>query len=160
MIPAELLSASEVADELSDSFFSKGLHFECRRCSNCCRLTPGFVFLTVSDLKNLMKATGLSRADFSSAYCRLVNINGFKRVSLIEKNNYDCIFWANGGCTVYEHRPFQCRSFPFWRSKLSSAAAWEECKESCPGVGLGRIHSEDIIEGWLKKQRRVDFLEQ
>ena len=145
---------------MSDIFYKKGLRFECTHCSRCCRLTPGYVFLTFKDLKDLMKATGLFQKSFLETYCREVNISGIKRISLKEKNNLDCIFWENGGCAVYEYRPFQCKSYPFWSSNLSSPGAWEELKKSCPGVGRGRLHSKTMIDYWLKsRQKKEQFLE-
>jgi len=94
---------------MEDVFYKDGLHFECRRCSNCCRYEPGFVFLSYHDLKRLEYATSLSRAECVSRYCRGIYIHGTYRLSLIEKDNYDCIFWSEEGCLVYEHRPLQWR---------------------------------------------------
>jgi Fe-S-cluster containining protein len=86
-------------------------------------------------------------------YCRVVDVSGFKRLSLKEKLNFDCIFWADGGCTIYRARPFQCRSFPFWSSNLISEEAWQSASLSCPGIGRGVLHSKREIEYWLKKHR-------
>ncbi|RKX73185.1 MAG: YkgJ family cysteine cluster protein, partial [Spirochaetes bacterium] len=83
---------------MGKTFYSEGLKFECRRCSSCCRYSPGYVFLFNQDLKNLCKITGLPEIDFLRKYCREVTINGIKRISLKEKSNYDCIFWEEGGC--------------------------------------------------------------
>ncbi|MBA7617765.1 hypothetical protein ES703_25083 [subsurface metagenome] len=143
---------------MAESFYEDGLRFECTRCSCCCRMTPGYVLLTESDLRNLMKATGRSWDEFLEEYCRQININGFKRISLIEKSNLDCILWEKDGCTVYTNRPLQCRSFPFWKSKLSSEAEWNRLKKTCPGIGKGRLHSKARIEHWLKIQTRGKFL--
>ena len=130
-------------------FYAKGLRFQCTNCSNCCRHDPGYVFLNEEDRQALMSITKLSRRDFISTYCRIVDIHGFKRVSLIEKPNYDCIFWADGGCTVYQARPVQCRSYPFWSPFLESREDWDQLEASCPGVNQGRLHSRKKIEQWL-----------
>ena len=63
-----------------------------------------------------------------------------RRVSLREKANLDCMFWENGGCSVYEARPLQCRSFPFW-SALVSSEEWDLHAQQCPGIGKGSLHS-------------------
>ncbi len=138
---------------MSDRFYKAGLRFECQRCSRCCRHTPGFVFLAEEDLQRLMMRTGLARSAFLDRYCRTVNLNGIRRVSLIEKSNLDCIFWEDGGCSVYSHRPLQCRSYPFWAANLGSAAEWEDLKVSCRGVGKGRLHSAAEIDRWLEEVR-------
>jgi uncharacterized protein len=138
---------------------NKGLQFSCTRCSNCCRHTPGYVFLSEKDVTNLLPATGLGRAEFLRKYCRIVNVNGFYRLSLREKQNYDCIFWADGACLVYKKRPLQCKSYPFWSSILSSYSSWLEQKKMCPGIGNGTFHPRRKIEYWLKKRLKERFIE-
>jgi len=144
---------------MADDFYMSGLRFSCTRCSRCCRFAPGYVFLTEADLKRLERGTGMSRSELLKNYCRRVNVNGIMRLSLKEKANFDCIFWEADGCSIYRHRPLQCRSFPFWASHLSSPAAWEALKKTCPGVGRGRIHSRREIVRWLSKQERARYLE-
>ncbi len=62
-------------------------------------------------------------------------------VSLIEKRNHDCVFWAEGvGCTVYEQRPRQCRTWPFWRISLEDRSTWDEQARGCPGMNRGALH--------------------
>ena len=140
------------------SFYSKGLRFKCSRCSRCCRHTPGYVFLTRSDLVGLVKATGLTEEGVLEKYCREVNIGGFRRVSLKEKANLDCIFWEDGGCSMYHDRPLQCRSFPFWNLHLYSEESWQKAAKDCPGIGQGSLHSEEEIRDWLNKQVKEVFL--
>ena len=137
---------------MGDVFYREGLHFECQRCSACCRYEPGFVFLSYNDLDRLQQATGLSRTEFVQRYCRGVYINGAYRLSLIEKDNYDCIFWTESGCSVYEHRPLQCRSYPFWPDILHSRESWNSLYTSCKGVNQGKLHSFEEIQKWLKKR--------
>ncbi|GAG33490.1 unnamed protein product, partial [marine sediment metagenome] len=49
-------------------------------------------------------------------------------------------------CLVYECRPAQCRSFPFWPDALKSKAAFRAISRGCPGVGKGRLYTvEDIL---------------
>lgn len=138
--------------------FKSGLRFACRRCSSCCRHEPGYVFLTREDLERLAEGLSLPPRTVLARFCREVRIGGFRRVSLRERPNYDCILWGPEGCTVYEHRPFQCRSFPFWPANLDSAEHWEELRRACPGAGRGRLHPESEIRGWLAEGGRQSFL--
>jgi Fe-S-cluster containining protein len=139
-------------------FYDEGLRFTCVRCSNCCRHSPGYVFLIRKDVKRLLVATGLDLKAFQERYLREVNLSGIHRISLKEKPNYDCIFWQKDGCSVYRYRPMQCRSYPFWSGNLVSPHAWEQLKSSCPGVGVGRVHSRREIERWLRKAEENRFL--
>ena len=139
-------------------FYENGLRFQCTRCSKCCRLTPGFVFLSADDLKGIAGIIKLSTEEVVSRYCRVINIGGFKRLSLIEKSNYDCIFWEDTGCRIYAGRPLQCRSYPFWQSNLESIEAWENVSAKCPGTGKGKKHNRKTIEYWLEMRRTERLL--
>ncbi|ORC36612.1 zinc/iron-chelating domain-containing protein [Marispirochaeta aestuarii] len=143
---------------MNTPFYSRGLRFECTGCSRCCRHEPGYVFLSDNDLSRLCAAKELSRAEFLEKYCRSVNIHGFSRLSLREKDNYDCIFWKDGGCSVYESRPLQCRTYPFWEPFLNSREDWEAMSGECPGVNRGRLYSQKEIDRLLEARRSEALL--
>jgi len=47
--------------------------------------------------------------------------------------SHDCIFYSRdaGGCLVYDVRPQQCQTFPFWdyfKTRL------QELQDECPGI--------------------------
>ena len=135
---------------LNNPFYAGGLRFSCMRCSTCCRFEAGYVFLSVEDTERLKADLNLDNDEFLRIYCRWIpSYKGLSRLSLKEKKNYDCIFWEEGGCTVYDARPLQCRAFPFWDSVLSSRVDWEMTSKSCPGVNKGSLHSEETIRNWL-----------
>ena len=69
------------------------------------------------------------------------------RRSLTEFANGDCTFFdpEKRCCTIYEARPAQCKTWPFWNSNLESRASWEALSPDCPGAGKGNFVSfEDI----------------
>lgn len=135
-------------------FYAKGLRFECTRCSACCRHDPGYVFLSQVDLDALCAHFGLDEAEFRRRHCRVVDFGIVTRLSLLEKANNDCAHWENGGCAIYEARPQQCRSFPFWSSNVFDQESWDNCARDCPGVNRGGLHSARRIAEWL--QARID----
>jgi uncharacterized protein len=139
-------------------FYESGLRFECTRCSQCCRHTPGYVFLSASDVASLVAATKIERQELLRRYCRQVSFGVANRLSLKEKANLDCVFWENEGCSVYEARPLQCRSFPFWAGCVSSQEEWEHHGKQCPGIGKGALHSKEEIERWIAQRLREGFL--
>lgn len=135
-------------------FYRNGLRFSCQRCSQCCRIEPGFVFLCEEDLHALVEETGVPQDQFLKQYCRWVSMRGYTYLSLKEKPNYDCIFWNEGGCEVYSHRPLQCRSYPFWESNLSSREQWEALTSTCAGIGQGSLHTYKEIQTWVELRRQ------
>ncbi|MGP1457846.1 MAG: YkgJ family cysteine cluster protein [Treponema sp.] len=135
-----------------NDFFENGLHFSCARCSSCCRHDEGFVYLSESDLSNLCEHFKMERESFISSYCRFVPYAGGAEVlSLLEKDNFDCILWQDGGCTAYNARPAQCSTYPFWTRILSSKRAWVQESAYCPGIDSGQCRTYGDILAHLSK---------
>jgi Fe-S-cluster containining protein len=131
-------------------FYASGLKFSCKRCSSCCRYESGFVFLSEKDLKKLVSQTKMDNSSFISVYCRWVtDWQGKEVLSLKEKHNKDCIFW-DSGCMIYQSRPLQCITFPFWESVISSEYTWEAAASGCPGINTGSLHSGKEIGQYLE----------
>ncbi|MDR1325051.1 MAG: YkgJ family cysteine cluster protein [Treponema sp.] len=133
-------------------FYADGARFSCTRCSTCCRYESGYVFLTEHDATRLFESLRMDYMSFVKAYCRWVPDKwGTEQLTLKEKSNYDCIFWKDG-CSVYEVRPLQCRTFPFWHSVMVSAKAWNEAARCCPGMDKGTLHLVEEIVAYLEQQ--------
>lgn len=150
---------TDLIDFHDRKFYEDGLSFSCTRCSNCCRHDPGYVFLSEADLNNLARNLKLDTDKVIRFYCREVEIGGFTRLSLKERRNFDCIFWNNHGCIVYEARPFQCKSYPFWSAHLDSRESWNALSDQCPGINQGELHSKEKIENWLSLRNREPFID-
>ena len=141
------------------SFYAQGLRFTCVRCSGCCRHESGFVFLSVKDTSFLVAALKMEYGEFIGTFCRWVpSAAGEEQLSLKEKSNYDCIFWAAEGCSVYEARPLQCRAFPFWAQVVDSRENWKATAMSCPGMDQGALHARDSIENWLAQRQNEPII--
>lgn len=135
-----------------DAWWSEeGLRFTCTRCGVCCQgPEPGYVEVGKAEIERLCAHLGMDPHAFGRRYLR--RIKGTK-LSLTEQKNGDCVFWVRGqGCSVYEARPDQCRTFPFWPEVVASPEAWEEQREMCPGMGTGRRYPPAKIEAILAGQ--------
>ncbi len=131
----------------STPWYGGGLRFACTRCGRCCT-GHGYVWLSVERIERIAEYLGMTVDGFSRRYVRRVD----GRLCLVDKASSDCVFWQNeAGCTIYEARPTQCRTFPFWSEYLESPAAWQELAGECPGAGSGPRHDESAI---LRQLRR------
>jgi len=84
-------------------------HYVCQRCTACCRW-PGDVRLEEDELPRIATFLGMSLEQFLDQYTRLrTNRQG---LSLIEKENHECIMLEDGGCRIHEVKPGQCAGFP------------------------------------------------
>jgi Fe-S-cluster containining protein len=50
-----------------------------------------------------------------------------------------CHFLQEGGCSVHEVKPVQCRTYPFWPELVENRKAWKEEGARCPGIGKGGL---------------------
>jgi uncharacterized protein len=128
-------------------WYAKGLRFQCTQCGDCCSGAPGYVWVVNEEIAALAAELKMEVADFEAKYVRKVGV----RKSLIEYSNGDCVFLKDRKCTVYNARPRQCRTWPFWDSNLRSPEAWEQTCEVCPGAGKGQI----VQIGEIERQRAV-----
>ena len=125
--------------------YEKGLQFECTRCGKCCTGFPGFVYLSEPTIVSIAEYLNESINRFMIKYTKTVSVFHEKRFSLIEKPNYDCIFWDDL-CMIYPVRPYQCVAYPFWKRHLVSKREWEKAARFCPGINRGTVHSKSVIE--------------
>ena len=133
-------------------WYEDGLRFQCTQCGDCCSGEPGYVWVNEDELTAIAQHMGLETADFESRYVRQVGSDK----SLKEYPDGDCILLdpLTRKCRVYEVRPIQCRTWPFWDSNLAKRKDWKETCKVCPGAGTGRLYSLQEIEV-ARKQKSV-----
>jgi Fe-S-cluster containining protein len=123
-----------------------GLSFGCTMCGACCTGSGGYVLFTDEEGHSLAQRLGISIEEFYRTYTHETRMG----VSLAEKvSEYgkDCVFLdrdrfpGRAVCGVYEHRPMQCRTWPFWNSNITSPSAWARASASCPGMNKGQRYT-------------------
>ena len=119
-------------------WYQAGLKFECTQCGDCCTGAPGYVWVNKDEIAAIAQRVGMEVDAFESKYVRMVGV----RKSLVEFPNGDCVFFDNQSrkCKVYEARPRQCRTWPFWDSNLKTPETWAATCEVCPGSGKGKLY--------------------
>jgi len=131
-----------------------GLHFACQECGRCCSgPDEGVIWISKPEIEKLAEHLKISVPELRKKYLRRI---GF-RVSIKEnQQTKDCIFLtrSNGfvGCAIYNVRPMQCRTWPFWSSNLNSPDDWNTAAMKCPGINKGRLYTFEEIEK-LRKQK-------
>lgn len=128
-----------------------GVQFQCQGSGKCCTSHGefGFVYLTLEDRKRFAKHLKMRTGEFTKKYCD--KTGGIWHLKEDPKNP-DCMFLKNKGCSVYEARPTQCRTWPFWPEVMGAKEWAKEVKAFCPGVGKGKIWSEKEIVKALNDQ--------
>jgi len=113
-------------------WFDDGLRFKCTGCGKCCTGSPGYVNLSQFDLTRLANHFNLTEQEFAKKYVRQIEED--QHALLDRPSSYDCIFLKNNQCSVYEARPTQCRTFPWWIHNLRDPEDWEEASKRCEGI--------------------------
>lgn len=132
-------------------WWSKGIKFECQGSGKCCtsRGGYGFVYLTLTDRKRFAKFFKIRTAEFTKKFC--TKSHGLWHLNE-DKENPDCMFLIKNRCSVYEARPTQCRTWPFWPEVMNPKAWVKEVINYCPGVGKGKNVSAQEIKKTLLEQ--------
>ena len=127
-----------------EPWYKDGLRFECTQCGDCCTGAPGFVWVNQEEIDAIAAKINLDVDEFEKKYVRKIGM----RRSLVEFPNGDCVFFdtEKRNCSVYEARPRQCRTWPWWNSNINSEKAWKETCEVCPGSGKGKLYDIEHIQ--------------
>ncbi len=117
------------------------LHFGCTGCGRCCT-RPGVVYLHAKDRERLSLFLGVSVAELCDNF--LERDEHGEWVARVEAQR-PCPFLEGEACGVYEARPEQCRTYPFWPELVDQEDSWKEEAEHCPGIHQGRAYKPTEI---------------
>jgi len=103
-------------------FYKDGIRFKCQGEGKCCvtRGRYGYVYLSFSDRRRLAAHFRMSTTAFTAAFTK--KVDGLYELRYTGR---DCPFLRDYRCAVYEARPWQCRTWPFWPENMNSVV-WEK----------------------------------
>ena len=123
---------------MSNIIFQEGYPYAfdvsaCATCQGkCCTGESGYIYVDKSEIENIANFLHLSPEEFGMCY---LYQSGYKySIKEREYNGaYECFFYdrASNGCAIYDVRPTQCRTFPFWDYFKNRV---DEVKMECPGI--------------------------
>lgn len=111
---------------------SEEIHYQCQRCTNCCRW-PGFVKIDPDETAPIAQFLGISEDDFIQRLTTLRPLRDglalIDRPALPDGNpDHTCIFLEGRDCRIQPVKPRQCAGFP----NTWNFPAWREVCESTP----------------------------
>ncbi|EOH3822511.1 YkgJ family cysteine cluster protein [Campylobacter jejuni] len=105
----------------------------CEKCGGkCCAGESGNIFASKEELEALRKHLNLESKEFAEKYLRKVGFKmSFKEVEF--EDGFACIFFdtQKRNCSIYDFRPKQCRTFPFWEYFKTHQ---KELEKECIGI--------------------------
>lgn len=105
----------------------------CSACQGkCCTGESGYIYVTKNEIEKISKLLSLDIREFVNDY---LFKKGYKySIKEIKFNDsHECIFYdrESNACTIYDVRPLQCKTFPFWDYYKTRV---DELKLECPGI--------------------------
>ncbi|MGG7073393.1 YkgJ family cysteine cluster protein [Campylobacter sp. 9BO] len=105
----------------------------CQSCGGkCCTGDSGLIWIDDSEIAALAKYLNFEIEQFKEQFLFIYK-GKFSIKEKPYKGGQACIFFdeKEQNCGIYEYRPKQCRSFPFWEHFKTNL---EELKQECIGV--------------------------
>lgn len=132
-------------------WYKEGLRFKCTECGKCCTGKPGFIWVSKEEISAMAAFLNISQELFKRRYIRSRD----NRFALIEKKtdagDVACVFLKDKKCEVYQSRPAQCRTFPWWKENLNTEESWKLAAEGCEGINMDAplIPYSEIVQSIL-----------
>lgn len=139
------------------------MNFQCQEscAGKCCKVNwdgqAHFVFLTKHDRIRLSAHLQKPIVLFASygEFARTRFTNQKSRQWFLNLDNGKCPFLKEGKCGVYEARPIQCRTFPFWPENVATPTRWKMLEEFCPGINKGYEVTHQFLDLQIKADKEL-----
>jgi len=125
------------------------LRFHCTGCGKCCTGDPARHYVEVSraEQKRIYTRLGLAPALFRRRYLETA-ADDSEGIRLLE--NGRCPFLNDREqCDIYDIRPNQCMTYPFWPELVADPSQWTLEKQRCEGIDQGPVISIEEIRSRL-----------
>ncbi len=144
---------------MSITLYSK-FRFSCHKglkCfTRCCRNVN--IFLTPYDVLRMKNRTGVQSDEFLKKYTKALVSSSFSLPVVLLKMKDDedksCPFLTNGGCSIYEDRPWSCRMYPLDKDIEDDEYKLIVGEDFCLGLKEGK---EWIVEDWFEDQGLIPY---
>ena len=134
-------------------------------CGACCTGPPGLIAFTRAEGERIAARLGVTYDEFVARYTHATEA-GRSLNEVRTEHGHDCVFLdrtsaaarglrggrGGGVCTLYEDRPLQCRTFPWWPQNVDSPRSWARTARECEGVNRGRVVPVEAIRIERAKQ--------
>lgn len=124
-----MLGVDDVAAQLGS------IGFRCRGCAACCRRVAedsNLVLVSPAEVRTIMAATGMAWGEVAEPYPDFIGTDNGAEYTLawcLRRTADACIFLQDGRCSIYAHRPWICRTYPFMLVDDDLRVS------ECPGLG-------------------------
>lgn len=111
----------------------------CSSCQGrCCTGESGYIYVNKNEIEKIAELLNLDINKFVSKYLFKKGYKYSIKESVFN-DSHECIFYDrdSNGCKIYDARPLQCKTFPFWDYYKTRV---KELVEECPGIREGNLN--------------------
>jgi Fe-S-cluster containining protein len=105
----------------------------CEECAGkCCTGESGYIWVNNSEIKKIAEFLKLDEEIFKKNCLNKIKYK-FTIKEVLINGEFECLFFDNidKKCQIYEVRPNQCRTFPFWDYFKTNE---KEVRNECIGI--------------------------
>lgn len=105
----------------------------CQACQgNCCVGESGYIWVSQEEIDAIAAKLSLPKEQFINNYLQKIRYR-FTIKEVAYAGGFGCVFFdmEKKMCTIYDVRPSQCRTFPFWEYFKDNI---DEVVSECPGI--------------------------
>lgn len=131
-------------------------------CGECCSGGEGFVLFNADEAAAIARRLGVPVERFLTEYTHDTEAGrSLREVKTV--HGLDCVFLdratvpGKAVCSLYEDRPTQCRTFPFWPEHIQSRRSWQRLGHACEGVNRGSFVPVEAIRLDRDRQRAAEI---
>ena len=105
----------------------------CESCQGrCCTGESGYIYVSKNEIQKISTLLNLEVKLFVEKYL-FKKMYKYSIKEIQYNDSFECIFYdrESNGCNIYDARPTQCKTFPFWDYYKTRV---DELKLECPGI--------------------------
>ena len=127
------------------------LRFQCQPgCTKCCD-KEGWVYVVDSDIARIAEYLHMTPEAFEKKHVYRTKYRARLRIP----RRANCYFLKDGGCSIHQVKPLQCRTFPYWPELISDRVEWNRTGCWCPGIGQGPLVNIEYANAQAQEMREA-----
>ncbi len=105
------------------------IQFKCKQCGKCCGI--GFIYLKRREAAVMAAGLKMPLREFKKKYTTFFLFLGR---ALKWREDGFCVFMSGNKCSIYDIRPEQCRTWPYWKRITNNNHELKRAQKYCLGI--------------------------